>query len=59
MISLKEDRRFDLVGNYDQDAINGFDEQLINQMLKVVEPERAESILDAMAGDGNGVVNLT
>lgn len=53
MIALKEDRGFDLVGSYDQDAINGFDEQLINQMLKLVEPERAESVLDAMAGDGN------
>lgn len=53
VIAPKQDRGFDLVGNYHQDAINGFDEQLINQMLKLVEPERAESVLDAMAGDGN------
>lgn len=53
MILLKEDKGFDLVGSYDQDAINGFDAELINQMLKLIDPEQAESVLDAMAGDGN------
>lgn len=53
MVLLEEDKGFDLVGNYDQDAINGFDPQLINQMLRLLEPEKAESVLDAMAGDGN------
>jgi ubiquinone/menaquinone biosynthesis C-methylase UbiE len=53
MFTLKKESGFDQVGSYDQDTINGFDEQLINQMLKLVDPERVENVLDAMAGDGN------
>lgn len=53
VVLLKEDKGFDLVGKYDQDSINGFDPQLIDQMLKLLEPEKAQSVLDAMAGDGN------
>ncbi|MBD2300151.1 MULTISPECIES: class I SAM-dependent methyltransferase [Nostocales] len=53
MVLLQEDRGFDLVGKYDQDAINGFDSQLINQIFRLLEPEKAQTVLDAMAGDGN------
>ena len=53
MFALKQDRGFDVVGNYHQDAINGFDEQLITEMIELVEPETATNVLDAMAGDGN------
>ena len=36
-----------------QDSINGFDSQLLENLLNSIELENCQSILDAMAGDGN------
>jgi len=44
---------YDKVGVYDQDAINGFSDQMLNSMLDIVNPGHASHILDAMAGNGN------
>lgn len=44
---------YDAVGRYDQDAINGFEEGLVERMLELADLEHAESVLDAMGGDGN------
>ena len=44
---------YDKVGVYDQDAINGFSDQMLNTMLDIVNPGQASNILDAMAGNGN------
>jgi len=44
---------YDKVGVYDQDAVNGFSEQMLNAMLDIVNPGQASNILDAMAGNGN------
>jgi len=44
---------YDKVGVYDQDAINGFSDQMLNTMLDLVNPGHASRILDAMAGNGN------
>src|SRR5262245_55553488 len=49
---------YDKVGVYDQDAINGFSEQIINNMLDIVNPGQASHILDAMAGKGNLTLRL-
>ena len=43
----------DKVGVYDQDAVNGFSEQILDTMLDIVNPGQASNILDAMAGNGN------
>src|SRR5215813_3212344 len=43
----------DKVGVYDQDAVNGFSEQVLNTMLDIVNPGQASYILDAMSGNGN------
>lgn len=47
------DAAYDSVGRYQQDEVNGFSRDLIFSMLEAASPECAESILDAMAGDGN------
>lgn len=44
---------YDAVGRYDQDAINGFEEGLVERMLEIADLGRAGSVLDAMGGDGN------
>jgi ubiquinone/menaquinone biosynthesis C-methylase UbiE len=49
---------YDKVGVYDQDAINGFSEQMLNAMLDIVNPGQASNILDAMAGNGNLTLRL-
>src|SRR5437867_2747123 len=49
---------YDKVGIYDQDAINGFSERMLNTMLDIVNLEQASNILDAMAGNGNLTLRL-
>ena len=44
---------YDIVGKYSQDQINGFDEDFLESFVKLLDLENAESVLDAMAGDGN------
>ncbi len=44
---------YDRVGAYDQDAINGFSDDVLDALLGFVEPGSATHILDAMAGNGN------
>lgn len=44
---------YDLVGDYNQDQINGFSEELIDSMIDLVQPKASDYILDAMAGNGN------
>ena len=48
----------DKVGVYDQDAVNGFSEQMLNTMLDIVNPGQAANILDAMSGNGNLTLRL-
>ena len=49
---------YDKVGVYDQDAVNGFSDQMLNTMLDIVNPGQASDILDAMAGNGNLTLRL-
>src|SRR3989442_6907656 len=49
---------YDTVGVYDQDAINGFSEEILNTMLDIVNPGQVSHILDAMAGNGNLTARL-
>lgn len=49
---------YDKVGVYNQDAVNGFSEQMINAMLDLSNLASASSILDAMAGNGNLTLRL-
>ena len=49
---------YDKVGEYDQDAVNGFSEQILDTMLDIVNPGHASHILDAMAGNGNLTLRL-
>jgi ubiquinone/menaquinone biosynthesis C-methylase UbiE len=49
---------YDKVEVYDQDAINGFSEQMLTTMLDIVSPGHASTILDAMAGNGNLTLRL-
>lgn len=49
---------YDQVGEYDQDAVNGFSEQILDAMLDIVNPGYASNILDAMAGNGNLTLRL-
>lgn len=44
---------YDLVGQYAQDSINGFEEELVRRMFELGKISEASSVLDAMAGDGN------
>jgi len=44
---------YDTVGVYDQDAINGFSEHILNTLLDIVNPGQVSHILDAIAGNGN------
>ena len=44
---------YDTVGAYDQDAINGFSDDLLTTLLDLVNPGPGSQVLDAMAGNGN------
>lgn len=44
---------YDLVGQYDQDEINGLDDALIERLLDIARLPGTQNVLDAMAGDGN------
>lgn len=44
---------YDVVGRYRQDEVNGYGPGVIERMLDAARLRGAESILDAMAGDGN------
>lgn len=44
---------YDVVGDYKQDRINGFQPDLIHKMVACAEIENGQLILDAMAGNGN------
>lgn len=52
------DAAYDKVGAYNQDAVNGFSEQMIYTMLDLVQPTAQTKILDAMAGNGNLTLRL-
>ncbi len=49
----RERAAYDVVGRYKQDEVNGFTPALIDRMLDAAQLAGAESVLDAMAGDGN------
>lgn len=49
---------YDHIGQYNQDAINGFSEELLDNMIDLVQPGQAATILDAMAGNGNLTARL-
>jgi len=52
--TTKRDRAaYDVVGRYKQDEVNGFTTALVERMLDAAQLTGAESVLDAMAGDGN------
>jgi len=44
---------YDIVGQYNQDKINGFDEHFLESLVELLELENAKSVLDAMGGNGN------
>jgi ubiquinone/menaquinone biosynthesis C-methylase UbiE len=44
---------YDHVGQYDQDAVNGFSDEILDSMIALVNPTGDATILDAMAGNGN------
>lgn len=44
---------YDLVGQYNQDSINGFSEALIDRFIEIASPTNVELVIDAMGGDGN------
>lgn len=44
---------YDKVGQYDQDLVNGFSNELLDRMIDFVNPLEHSVILDAMAGNGN------
>jgi len=44
---------YDIVGQYNQDQINGFDEHFLTSFVELVDLVNAENVLDAMSGDGN------
>jgi 2-polyprenyl-3-methyl-5-hydroxy-6-metoxy-1,4-benzoquinol methylase len=44
---------YDVVGQYEQDQINGFSPETINLMLSLSQLHSATTVLDCMAGDGN------
>ncbi|MCB0336751.1 MAG: class I SAM-dependent methyltransferase [Bdellovibrionales bacterium] len=50
-IGLEAD--YDLVGKYQQDDINGFEQSIIEELFGLGEVHSAQRVLDAMAGDGN------
>jgi ubiquinone/menaquinone biosynthesis C-methylase UbiE len=44
---------YDKVGQYNQDAVNGFTDEVLDTLIESVVPSPLLRILDAMAGDGN------
>lgn len=44
---------YDIVGKYNQDRINGFDEDFLQSFVELLDLENAENVLDAMGGNGN------
>lgn len=44
---------YDNVGKYDQNKVNGITPRLIESMIELIQPDTADSVLDAMAGNGN------
>lgn len=50
---LRKKTAYDLVGQYNQDRINGFDEEFLTSFIELIHPEKADRILDAMSGNGN------
>lgn len=51
--ALQLEANFDQVGRYAQDEINGFPEELIDELIRISLEGACDSWLDAMAGDGN------
>jgi len=49
---------YDTVGVYDQDAINGFSDAILNTLVDIVNPGHVSRILDAMGGNGNLTARL-
>ncbi|MBI4861869.1 MAG: methyltransferase domain-containing protein [Candidatus Riflebacteria bacterium] len=54
----RPDTAYDLVGQYSQDEINGFDETLVDRLLDRAQLAQVTRVLDAMAGDGNLTARL-
>jgi SAM-dependent methyltransferase len=50
---MKQNADYDVVGQYAQDAVNGFSNSLLEGMIELVDPQNATKILDAMGGNGN------
>lgn len=48
----------DALGRYSQDEINGFTDEFLDRFVERVDLARAETVLDAMAGDGNFTLRL-
>ncbi len=48
----------DAVGRYQQDEVNGFTDELLDRFLEQMHLTGGESVLDAMAGDGNLTLRL-
>ncbi|MBF0199013.1 MAG: class I SAM-dependent methyltransferase [Planctomycetes bacterium] len=44
---------FDVIGQYDQNAINGFNADLLEKMFDYAEIDGGSDVIDAMAGNGN------
>ena len=44
---------FDIVGGYDQNAVNGFTGELLDSLMRALDLAEADQLLDLMAGDGN------
>lgn len=44
---------YDIVGLYNQDKINGFDEHFLESFVELLDLDNAENVLDAMGGNGN------
>ena len=42
-----------MIGKYNQDQINGFDQDFLESFVGLLNLENAEKVLDAMGGDGN------
>lgn len=57
-VGVTADAAYDTVGAYDQDAINGFSDQLLDTLIELSQPTASAHILDAMAGNGNLTVRL-
>jgi SAM-dependent methyltransferase len=44
--------------SYDQDAVNGFTEVMLDHFVDLIDPQPGQCILDAMAGNGNLTLRL-